>query len=443
MRPIGFNALTDGAPGINEAKLLDAAHALQPFACVVDTLKSFTLLKEDGAVRMPILRVIGQNDAVWHKRMTPFQWVEMMKPVFDAGEVTVQLLNEPHGYEDLNPLAAWIAQVMAIVPTNVTLVVANFGVGHPDDMRITGGEFDAVLKAVSTSHHWLGVHEYFTDDPLSPTERHNKVGRWRIYDQRMKLINNIAETPYPPLKIIVTEHGRDIGGGRGTAGDGWRNSGKSPDEYAAQIISAVRDVYVPRVPAIPVCVFSLGSGFDIGDGKGQEWSSFNIDDPVILQALANANAQLNAPTGPLPPPTPPPAPAIEWVSRKIKTGTQGAYFRKQASVGADKWELLQGNKQIPVDYDPNGDVIDDDGIWRHYRILERVGYIHSTAAELLPVVEPPAPPPVEPPNEIPDGLMLIGATKDEVQQLALLHTQIAAIYTAIMARVGGEVKAAA
>ncbi len=398
MRLIGLQYLTLGSPPVNETQLMDSARKLRPYASVVDDFKAYQQLRdaEDTPVRMPILRVINDNDAKWHENITPAEWVKSMEGIFSNGEVTVQLLNEPNGHTALQPLAEWIAEVIRTVPSHVTLVCANFGVGHPDPLRIIAGEFDEALKEISTTRHWLGLHEYFQTDPMTPPDLDNRIGRWRVFDKRIELLNKIADTPYPPLKIVLTEYGRDVGGGQGRGGDGWRNSSMGADAYANKLINAVQSVYMKRNPPIPVCVFSRGGGFDLGNDKGQAWESFDVDETIISR-LAAANATLNAPTGMLPPTVPP----VVWQPRKIKIAPAGAYFRKQANTTADHWIVLTGGSTIAVEYDASEDVVEIDGTWRHFRIYGNVGYIRSDAADFVSVTPAPDPVPTPTPGSTP------------------------------------------
>lgn len=410
MRPIGLNILTDGAESVNETELLTTLRNLRPYACVLDTFKAYKAVRDDlsAPVRLPILRIINRDDAEWHKKQSPDEWIAMMRPVMDDGAVVLQCLNEPAGFEDLKPLAAWIAEVVRKVPSHVTLVVGNFGVGNPDEARILTGGFDAALHALAGTRHYLGVHEYFVQSALD--ERYHHISRFRAFDQRTDALG------LSRLNIVVTEIGRDVGGGQGRAGDGWKNSGLSPEQYVAQIKTAVRDVYTARRPTVPVCVFSYGSGFAVSgnDGKdlGRAWESFDVrGNEYILHQFEVLNAELNAPTGMLPP-TPTPAP--EWTARHIKTNAAGAYFRKEPATTTGYWSKLQGGKIIDVKYNVVADIKEGINTWRQYEIAGQVGWIRSDAAELLP--EPVIPPPVivEPPG----GTTPVTFTVDELKAVS-------------------------
>lgn len=419
MRPLGFQALTEGAPGVNTTQLLDAAGKVRPYAAVVDHIDRYIDLRDSELVRLPILRVINKDDAEWHQKVTPAEWVRMMGSVFESGQIYLQCLNEPNGYVDMKPLATWLIEVMRIVPSHVTLVVSNFAVGHPDKLRVVGGEFDELLKAVAQSRHWLGVHEYFKDDPLVQPDRNYHIGRWTMFDERLERLRLFDNVKYPQIKIVVTEFGRDVGGGRGRNGDGWKSAGWSADEYASKLINAAQDIYTKRTPPIPLCVFCLGGGFSLGD-DGQEWESFAIDD-TILGRMETANNNINAPTGTLPP-TKPGCSPVAWVVRKIKTAAAGAFFRKQASTEADKWFAMAGNVILSVDYNPEGDVLEGARTWRNFRINDNVGYLRDDAADFVKEPAPPAPP-APPPNA------------NVVFTIAELHA-IASSLTAIYEQIG-------
>lgn len=391
MRPIGLNLLTLGSPPVNENDMLTVLRRLRPQASVFDDFAAYKRIRDDSdpPVRFPILRVINRDDAEWYRKVEPFEWIKSMAGIFDDGAVNVQLLNEPAGYEDLRPLAHWIAEVVKLVPDHVTLVCANFAVGNPDEARVLTGGFDEALKAIAGTRHYLGVHEYFVLHALD--ERYHHISRFRMFDQRTDALG------IPRVNMVLTEFGRDVAGGRGSAGDGWKNSGLSAEQYAAEIKAAVRDVYSKRRPAIPVCIFSYGAGFDIGDDKGHDWESFDIKgNEAILARLEAMNTDLNVvtPTGTLPPLVD----TSGWQQRQIKTGAAGANLRDRPTTASVILTTLLGGKTIDVRYNPAADVADGSHTWRQYSVNGEVGHIRSDAAELVPL--PVAPPPVvvEPPN---------------------------------------------
>lgn len=396
MRPLGLNILSDGADPVNETEAINMLRDLRPHACVVDSFKLYKTIRDhvDQPVRLPILRVINRDDAEWAKKVSPAAWVEMMQPVMNDGAVVLQCLNEPAGYVDLKPLASWIADVVHIVPSHVTLVVANFAVFNPDIARVEAGEFDVAIKAIAGTRHYLGIHEYFYK---SADEQTNRISRFRVFDRRTDALG-LAR-----LNIVAGEFGRDVGGGQGRGGDGWKNSGLTAEQYVSEVKAAVRDVYTARRPAVPVCIFSYGSGFDVSDNEGADlgraWESFDIrGNEYIMQQLGILNTELNAPTGLLPPP---PSEPVEWTARRIKTASGVVNMREKPSTDSTILGKLQGDKVIDVKYNVVADVKEGAHTWRQYEIAGQVVYIRSDAAELLSEPVTPPPPvvmPPEPPN---------------------------------------------
>lgn len=200
--------------------------------------------------------------------VTPAQWASRYLPALPSG-VIGYALNEPAG--DWPAIAVWCAQVMSVAAAyNKPVVVGNFAVGNPPEDVIAAGGFDPLLRAFADFPlHYLGVHEYFTDDPIA--EQPWKIGRWKFLADRAQQIGARG------VRFLVTEAGRDD---KGRPGDGWQ-SVMSADEYAKQLARQA-DTY--QQAAIPMAVFCYGTG-----GSGA-WKSFDIQDaPTVLRAITEYN----------------------------------------------------------------------------------------------------------------------------------------------------------
>lgn len=144
--------------------------------------------------------------------------------------------------------------------------------------------------------------------------------------------------------------------------------------------------------------------------------------PRMIGTLARLNVLHKYADDWTPPKPEPPAP-IAWQPRTIITAIDGADFRKQASASAPFWELLLGNKTFNVDYDPAGDVAEDEKTWKRFRINEDVGYIRfPDAADWY--VETPVPEPVPTPTP---AVVVWTADDARMLELAALNLQRCAV----------------
>lgn len=246
----------------------------QPRALLVmDDINFARSLSRQYPHMLIIHRRFQPDDARLHHRYTPADWIARI-----AGDgqrnVVVQCLNEPNGYEDLSLLAAWSAAAMkAAHERGVRLALPNFAVGHPDEQAIRAGAFDEMIYAFGRyPGHILAVHEYFRDKPEAEPWH---VGRVRALLERFDRLN--VQRPV----VVVTECGRDIGGGKH---DGWRDTGWTESEYANRLLEMAR-VHA-RSGVYASCVFGYGRGF--GDG----WQSFNVEGAsIVLDVMRQFNQQ--------------------------------------------------------------------------------------------------------------------------------------------------------
>ncbi|MDW8259434.1 MAG: hypothetical protein RML32_08320, partial [Gammaproteobacteria bacterium] len=186
--------------------------------------------------------------------------------------VVVQALNEPDGYRNLEVLGLWCALAMREASRRrIRLALPNFAVGHPDEHAIMRGALDDLIVEFGRHpEHLLAVHEYFVEDP---TREPYHVGRVQTLLKRFDFLR------VPRPLVVVTECGRDVGGGRH---DGWRDTGWGEIEYSNRLLSMARVHTQTGVYAS--CVFCYGPGF------GNDWQSFNVDDAgTVLEAAERYN----------------------------------------------------------------------------------------------------------------------------------------------------------
>lgn len=213
-----------------------------------------------------IHRSYHPHDAKFYETLTPQQFLAAYAPSAAEG-VALQVLNEPSP-GDVPAFLTWLEGVVAACPANVTLVLANFAVGNPYEKDILAGVYDRLIKLVATTRHKLGLHEYFR---VNPTGEHPwYCGRFEFWDERAK---QLGYADFARNHIVITEHGRDWGGG---PLDGWRNTGWTEQRYF-DLLASAQTIYAPY--DVPVCLFCWGTG------AGGDWTSFNIQDAATLQRL--------------------------------------------------------------------------------------------------------------------------------------------------------------
>lgn len=281
--PFGLNILANYVRDRNA--LLNWLTAAQPAATVVmdshDLTQQIRKALPDSIV---IHRAYNPNDAHWWDAVTPQEWLNAHLP-FAANGVALQVLNEPV----LNDAAlTWLEQLCALCPPDVRLALPNFGVGNPFEGNILEGMYDRLLRLVCGTRHILATHEYFKDDPYA--ERPYLCGRYTYWLHRAR------ELGLPAPTIVITEHGRDVGGGRH---DGWQDTGWGEQGYFDRLEEAQYANYY--ADGIPVCIYCWGTG------ANNDWLSFDIQSAATLQQrLIEWNHTHPIKEQPTMPPVPPP-----------------------------------------------------------------------------------------------------------------------------------------
>lgn len=393
MATISLNVLAQFVRDRN--RLLAVIQALQPRALLI---MDDVALAGELARAMPRCAVIHRawhrDDAEFHRKWTPGQFIEAYCAGVPEG-VIVQALNEPSGYGDLRQLAAWCANVMALsAQRGVRVAVPNFAVGHPDEHRIP--ELDVLLKAFDAyPQHLLAVHEYAQVSMTAEVPFH--IGRYRA------LLARCRQLGLKPPRVVVTEFGRDIGGG---ANDGWRGAGFSQEQYAAFLTSGMNAVYAND--GVDTCIFAYGAG------ANGHWQSFNVEGAdALMGSLVEFNRANLMPTD---------------YGQMYDATVTGAYSAGSvvrsapAATGAELTRLFAGDSiRISTNFEANG------GYNWHKVVKDGVeGYAADTDAlawERVPEADPDAPLP-----DVPDGLFSPFLSADEVRQLIALHTALAAGY---------------
>lgn len=276
MNPFGPNALAQFID--DRLGFIDFIANDKPAACLImDGSEVAQSVKKLLPQSLIIHRTYNSNDSHWQDVITPDEWLNIHRP-FAANGVVLQVFNEPSP-GDLGTFLNWLITLMDLATSQgIILAVGNFAVGNPDQKLIANGSFDPLLKKLSTSKHILALHEYFKTDPVS--EAPYLCGRFKFWLDRADALG-IARP-----KIVITEHGRDFGGGQN---DGWRGQGWSEEQYFALLLKA-QTLYQPY--NIPVCIFCYGHG------AGNRWSSFDIQQAQTLKSKLityGASMQLSFP----------------------------------------------------------------------------------------------------------------------------------------------------
>jgi hypothetical protein len=259
---IGLNVL--GMPQPDIPALIDWLVTAKPrYTVVMDSADIATRAAMTGTTI--IFRRYRADDAKLHETMTP---VAFLKSISDLPRNWIaQCLNEPGG--DQAQLAAWCAgAVRAADQRERRLAIPNFSTGNPDPEAVAGGLYDPLWRAMAASgRHVLGLHEYALVDPASEPWH---VGRYHAILRRFDALG--LKRP----AVVMTEHGRDLAGGR----DGWRTVFN--EQQYADFLETAQEIYRPD--GITACVFSWGGGFD---GR---WSSYDVQNaPDLLARMAAMN----------------------------------------------------------------------------------------------------------------------------------------------------------
>lgn len=357
------------------AALLDWVDRAQPHFCVVmDDLSTAQAIRVVAPETTVIYRQWFPNEAEkhWHQTHSPQAWLNAHRDYALPG-IVLQAFNEPHGYEDLRPLAAWCAELMALAhDAGIRLCLVNWGVGHPDEARIAAGELDDLFRAFDRfPEHLYGVHEYAVADMQA--EQPFRIARYTRSLERIDALQ--LKRP----RIVITESGRDIGGGEN---DGWR-AVFSPNQYADFLTGSIATY---RRDGVAACLYCYGAGA-VSSASGQpQWRAFDIEGAsAVLDRLTEVNDMTQAPD----------------FGTLIPVEVTGAFAGGSVVRSAPS---LDGRELARVF---TGDFIDlseravSGGVhqWRRARVGAVEGYIAETSVLAWRALEPPVDP--HPPLAIP------------------------------------------
>jgi SH3 domain-containing protein len=252
--------------------LLQYLQRLQPVSVVaMDDIGFTRQIKSLLPSAAVIHRQYHPRDHEFHTIMSPTDWLNAYAQ-FGQGNIYVQCLNEPQGYGDVTQLVNWCVEVMQLASgRGIRLALPSFAVGHPDSRLVANGAFDPLWRAFDRyPQHIYGCHEYAVQSTID--ERPFRIGRF------LDMIQRVDTLGLPRPRIIVTESGRDIGGGQE---DGWKGIGWSEEAYA-QFLHGYQDFYAAY--NVSACIFCYGRG---ADGR---WSSFDVEGAnTLLSKLVEFN----------------------------------------------------------------------------------------------------------------------------------------------------------
>jgi hypothetical protein len=239
--------------------------ARPPYALVMDNLEIAGRIRMASPDTQIICRKYRPDDHKLHETTSPAEFLDSVADVPAA--FICQCLNEPGG--DQAQLANWCAALIRLADVRGRrLALPNWSVGNPDTEAVAGGLYDALWHAMAASgKHVLGLHEYALNSPLHEPFH---IGRYRAILQRFDALKLARPV------VVMTEHGRDLAGGR----DGWRTV-FNEQEYA-KFLDDAQTVYAPD--NVTACVFAWGKGFD------DRWATYDVEGaPDLLRAMEAMN----------------------------------------------------------------------------------------------------------------------------------------------------------
>ena len=385
---IGLNILAQYVH--NRAALLAWARSSNAGAFVCMDDPALALALHNAAPNAVVVhRSHSGFDKRWHTALSPSDWLRTYRSTIPTG-VVAQVFNEPE-IGDLDTFLDWLEELVRLCPADLTLCLPNFAVGNPHEDLIRNGAFDRLLGLVCGTRHYLGLHEYFKTDPFG--ESPYLCGRFTYWLDRAKTLG------LPRPKIILTEHGRDVGGQRG---DGWRGTDWSEDRYADLLMQTHLRLYLPH--GIPVCVFGYG------DGADREWQSFSVEGAdTVLRRIAEYNQMTQPPT-----------------QQRQATANVALNLRPTPSTAQVQLVRIPAGASFAIWQQP---VLLGDGLsWVNAAYDGKQGFVAvSVNGAVTYAIKETEPPP-------PDGVYSENLTDDEIQQLITFHSGIAAVYKALWER---------
>lgn len=396
---LGLNIL---AQTVNDRAALFAylQHAKPALILVMDDVGLARQFKHALPNTLVVYRRSHPDQQHWHEKMPPAQWLADHRADADGGLV-LQCFNEP-GTQDYKALADWCVELMRLADSQgVRLALPNFSVGNPNERRIQAGEFDDLLKAFAKyPRHYLALHEYAQADPSLEQPYH--IGRYREWIARAEALG------IQPPRILITETGRDVGGGHR---DGWR-SVLTEAQYVT-FLHKLADAY--RADNIPAAIFCYGTG------GGGDWQYFDLQGADAVLAALPVIGKPKEEAAPMPEYPFPPLQAA-WLRGTFASRNDYANIRKQPSTASEAAGRLDRTAQAGAWVAT--DVVEAAGTWHALKLDAGVqGYVRADVV-VFEAAPAPEPPPVPDP-EIPDGLY-IPFSSDELNQLASLHSALAA-----------------
>lgn len=324
----------------------------------------------------------------------PVRWLQG----FQVPGVFVQAMNEPGVTpENVGQFVKWNLDVINEAKrTGRRVTVGTFAVGNPHESLIQNGAFDALIRALDWDRV-LMLHEYFHDN--ATREFPWLVGRMDFWLERAR------EIGHPIRRIIIGECGRDVGGGRS---DGWRDTGWSVDAY----VDRLRDMmllydalaYEHRVQ-IEAMIFCAGRGY------GDRWQSFNVEgmDEVYKFCREHNQAAVTR--------TVEDEMSFDWgvMREQIAEAIDGRTVNIRPEPNTSKPPV--GSMEAGWRGLVSSNTFNSGGHqWRQISHGDGVAYV---AGQYITWADPPVIDPIPVPQP---GLFIPGASLDELQQLAELHT---------------------
>jgi hypothetical protein len=309
-----------------------------------------------------------------------------------------QVGNEPLGKGDLSAYIAWLVEVIRLAEARgLKVAVPGFGVGNPDEMLFDKGVFDPLIRAVRT-HHLIHQHEYFFVEPQSEPFHIGRVLFWRDRARQLGL---------PRPKIVVSEAGKDKGGG---AGDGWMGQGWNQAYYLDLLL---KQAAVYRPFDIPMLVFCYGTGARTQQNPQGDWWSFDVQKADwLLNGISRYNEQVRKEKGADVTELPPNTPTRVGQVKAIPSTTDVVNIRQSPTTAATVVGTLKIEEDVRFAEPPQYPG------W--YWVKKQTGIEGWTSKQGGAVVI----------EAYPDQTPQPQFTKDELKSLAVLHTGIATIFQA-------------